>query len=593
LVTNNPLRRSFWYRLWLLTALTLYLLLAGYQAGLPGLHYDEAREAGLNAMELLTGAPITAFRQVTLSFFGWRLPVMVQDYIGALNVYLALPVLWLTGIGVPNLRLVAVFTGVATLLLLERTVTAWVAWHTEEPPTIRLPLSTAGLLAITLLAVSPSFIFWSRQGIFVTNLTQPLTLWALWQGIRWLHNGDGRSLGWSAFAGGCALYAKLLALWVIAPFALFAAGWWLWQRWQQRAVGPLSFSLLLGVVVAFLLPLTPLLFFNWQSGGVWRALTDHLDTSYYGIANRDLIANLAIRSRQVVQTLEGRHFWYLGGLYGNPVAPWLALVSIGWGLWYCHRLILAPLLLGLAAFVCSLFTISDLFITHYALLHPLFIGIVALGLTVIGIPGNPGVGGTIFREGNNGRSGRQDGPSQKMGQTPSALPTDPLRKEQRQLRIYPWLLTLLIALWLGADLTATVRYHLALTRSGGLGDHSDVSYHLAYHLRYNGLGAPIALDWGFDAPVRYLSEGTVTPIEIFGYASPAAPDPAFGERLQSFLGNPSNVYLLHTAAATTFQGRREEFFAEVNRAGRQASLEMTFAQRDGVPLVELWRVLPP
>jgi hypothetical protein len=475
-------------KLWFLTALALYLLLTGYQAGLPGLHYDEAREAGLNALELLTGAPVTAFRHVTLPFFGWHLPVMVQDYIGALNVYLAMPVLWLTGIGVPNLRLVPILIGLATLLLLERTVTAWMAWRNGQPSAARLPLSPAALLAVTLLVASPSFVFWSRQGIFVTNLTQPLTLWALWQGIRWLHSGQRRALLWSAFAGGCALYAKLLALWVIGPFVLLAAGWWLWQRWQQRVVVPLSFSLFLGTMVAFLLPLTPLLFFNWQSGGVWRALTEHLDTSYYGVANRDLLANLVVRSRQVVQTLEGRHFWYLGGLYGNPVAPWLALVSIGWGLWRCHRLILGPLLLGLAAFACSLFTISDLFITHYALLHPLFIGIVAVGLT------------------GSGRSSRQDESSGKLAQSPAALPTDR----------WPWLLALIIALWLGADLTATARYHLALTRSGGLGDHSDVNYHLAYHLRYNGLGAPLALDWGFDAPVRYLSEGAVTPIEIFG-----------------------------------------------------------------------------
>ncbi len=583
MLTTNPLRRSYLGKLWFLTALALYLLLTGYQAGLPGLHYDEAREAGLNALELLTGAPVTAFRHVTLPFFGWHLPVMVQDYIGALNVYLAMPVLWLTGIGVPNLRLVPILIGLATLLLLERTVTAWMAWRNGQPSAARLPLSLAGLLAVTLLVASPSFVFWSRQGIFVTNLTQPLTLWALWQGIRWLHSGQQRALLWSAFAGGCALYAKLLALWVIGPFVLLAAGWWLWQRWQRRAVAPLSFPLFLGTIVVFLLPLTPLLFFNWQSGGVWRALTEHLDTSYYGVANRDLLANLVVRSRQVVQTLEGRHFWYLGGLYDNPVAPWLALVSIGWGLWRCHRLILGPLLLGLAAFACSLFTISDLFITHYALLHPLFTGIVALGLTVIGIATNPDAASTIFREGGSGRSGQQDGASQKMIQSSAALPVDRWR----------WLLALLIALWFGVDLTATARYHLALTSSGGLGDHSDVSYHLAYHLRYNGLGAPIALDWGFDAPVRYLSEGAVTPIEIFGYSSPAAPDPAFGERLRPFLGNPNNVYLLHTPAATSFQGRRETFFAEVAHAGRQARLETTCAQRDGVPLVELWRVGPP
>lgn len=540
--------------LWLVAALFLYLLLTGYQLGLPGLHYDEAREAGLNAMELLTGASVTAFRHVTVPFFGLRLPVMVQDYIGALNVYLALPVLWLTGIGVPNLRMVAIVSGMATLLLLERTITAWTAWLDNADPLPKPPLSLAGLVAITLLVASPSFVFWSRQGIFVTNLTQPLTFWSLWQGIRWLHGGRPQALLWSAFAGGCALYAKLLALWIIGPFALLAAGWWLWQRWQQRAVAPLSGALLFGAISTFCIPLVPLLFFNWQSGGVWRALVDHLDTSYYGVVNRDLVANFMIRSRQVVQTLEGRHFWYVGGLYGNGIAPLLALISIGWGFWCCKRLLLAPLLLGLAAFGCSLFTISDLFITHYALLHPLLVGIVALSLAT-----------TV-------------GKTQQAG----------LPRYTRH-----WLLVVILVLWGGADLTATVRYHLVLARSGGLGDHSDVTYHLAYHLRYNGLGAPVALDWGFDAPVRYLSEGAVTPIEIFGYASPTTPDATFGERLRLFLSNPNNVYLLHTPAATTFQGRREQFFAEVAKIGRQARLEQTFTQRDGVPLIELWRVLPP
>ena len=47
---------------WLLAALLLYLALACYQLGLPGLHYDEAKEAGLNAMQLLTGAPVTRVR---------------------------------------------------------------------------------------------------------------------------------------------------------------------------------------------------------------------------------------------------------------------------------------------------------------------------------------------------------------------------------------------------------------------------------------------------------------------------------------------------------------------------------------------------
>ncbi len=84
-------------------------------------------------MELLTGAPINAFRGASLHLLGWQLPLMVQDYIGALNVYFALPLLALTGIGVPNLRALSLLTGVAALLLLERAVTEWIAFRTQPP----------------------------------------------------------------------------------------------------------------------------------------------------------------------------------------------------------------------------------------------------------------------------------------------------------------------------------------------------------------------------------------------------------------------------------------------------------------------------
>jgi len=336
---------------------------------------------------------------------------------------------------------------------------------------------------------------------------------------------------------------------------LLAGGWWGWQRWRNQAVPRLSWGLCLGVALAFVLPLLPVIFFNWQSGGTWRAVAGNLDTSYYGVENGALVANLGVRARQLVQTLQGSHLWYLGALYRNELAPWMALGAVVLGLWHHPRWLLGPLVLLLATLSCSLFTLSDLFITHYALVQPLVIALIALVLSTL---------------------------------------VNPLRQLPRIMQRYRSLVLILpIIVWVAWDLTATLRYHAALTHSGGLGDHSDVTYHLAYALRYQGLGAPLALDWGFDAPVRYLSEGTVTPIELFGYASPATPDAEFGQRLALFLGNADNVYLLHTPAATVFQGRREAFFATVTAAGLRAQRERTFAQRDGTPTVELWRVLPP
>lgn len=537
-------------RLWLAAALAGYLALALWQPGLPGLHYDEAREAGLNAMELLTGAPVTVFRDAALALGDLRLPLMVQDYIGALNVYLALPFLGLTGIGVPNLRLLPVLIGLLTLLALERAVSEWLA--IRQPEADNPPLSFGGLCAVTLAAFSPAFVFWSRQGIFVTNLMTLSVITALWLGVRWLRTGKTHALLLCAFMAGMALYAKLLAVWLLAPFAL-ALAWGYWRKRRAHLPPALDWRVLFGAALLFLLPLLPLMLFNLQTLGTWQALTGNLGQSYYGVDNANLLANLGVRLPQVRQILEGSFLWYLGGIQSNPAAPWLAAVALLVGLALSWRRVLPPILLVVGTFALSLVTISDLFITHYALLQMVVLGATGAALGVI-----------LDAAHNNPRNGR----------------------------FLRYGAATLVIVWMLLDLRATVGYHRLLAQSGGLGDHSDATYHLAYHLRYNGMGAPIALDWGMDATVRFLTEGAVTPIEIFGYGSPDAPDANFGARLAQFVGNPDNVYLLRAPAAEVFHGRREAFEALAAGENLQVITESTFAQRDGTPLFEIVRLKP-
>lgn len=361
-------------------------------------------------------------------------------------------------------------------------------------------------------------------------------------------------------AAGFALYAKLLALWVIGPWLLLVALQWLGARYGGRDSGhapALDGVTVGGAVVAFALPLLPLLLFNLQTGGTWQTLVGNAGQSYYGVDNLALWRNAAVRLGQWAQSLRGDQFWYLGGLYGNPAVPWLVGLGIVAGIGAAWRRMVVPVVLLLMAIAASCFTISDLFITHYALIQPLTLAVAALGM---GLAWQRWV--TVHRRSHWGGLRRGVG----------------------------WLVILALVGWIALDLRATLLYHQALARSGGLADHSDATYHLAYHLRYNGLGAPIALDWGMDAPIRYLSANTVRPIEIFGYASPAAPDAGFIRRLHPFLDNPDNVYLLHAPGQTVFAGRREAFLAAVAEQGYAASLEQTFAQRDGTPLFELWRV---
>ena len=539
-----------WRITWLTLSVGLFLLLAGYQLGLPGLHYDEAKEAGVNAMELLTAAPVTAFRQASLQIGMLSLPLMVQDYIGALNVYLVLPFLAATGIGVPNLRFLPIVLAVVALLCLERALSEWTALRSKDRSSTP-PISLAALFTLTLLVASPSFVFWNRQGIFVTNATLAASYLAIWQGIRWLRTGKDSALIAAAFAAGMALYAKLLAIWLVAPLGilLLVAGL---RRHRGQGTPLLSPSIAIKTAIALFIPLIPLVIFNVQTAGTFQSIGGNLGQSYYGVDNLAIASNLPVRLGQLLESLRGGQFWYLGGIHANPLAPWIwgSLVFVALILPQTRRLLAVPILLTSSAVVLSLFTVSDLFITHYALIQPVAVALAGLGLA------------GLFE-----------------------------RVKLSSLRAIAMpLVTVILTTWIVFDVAATLGYHRDLTRSGGLADHSDAGYHLAYHLQYNGMGAPIVLDWGMDAPVRFLSRGTVRPIEIFGYESPTTADEGFATRLRPFLEESHNVYLLRAPGQTVFQGRREIFLAESTRLGKTPVQIAAFAQKDGTPLFEIWQV---
>ena len=202
-------------------------------------------------------------------------------------------------------------TGLVALLLLERAVSEWHAYTLKQGQNAAsTPISFAGLYAVTLLAVAPSYVFWARQGVFVTNLMLPFVFLCLWQGVRWLRFGRPYSLILAALAGGLALYAKLSAYWIVVPFALLAGGWWFYLRLRVRRTSPggaavsvppapaLTWQTAVLAAGAFCLPLLPLLAFNWQTGGTLASVTGNLGRSYYGVDNANVVANLPVRWSQ-------------------------------------------------------------------------------------------------------------------------------------------------------------------------------------------------------------------------------------------------------------------------------------------------------
>ncbi len=581
----------------LVVSLALFLGLSLYQLSLPGLHYDEAREAGVNAMQLLRGLPVDPFRGAAVRVGGQAFPLMVQDYIGALNIYLVIPFLAAGGINPTALRLLPVLTAALTLILAHRLAR-------------RLAGSLAAGVTVLLLAVSPSFVFWSRQGIFVTNVTALLAVAAA--GLALHVARRGRHSDWAALGITCGLglWAKLLFIWVIGAGVAVALVVWLNRRWTKGQGGrgaevhgrqgdavtwrhgdteirPVSASRRLRVSLSPCLPVSPappllcssahlawlvgpmmglagllvgmapLLVFNLQTGGTLVSIFSNLDRSYYGVSNADFLHNLGRRVSQLYALLNAEHFWYLGEAIPNRLAPWLmmALLVLAFLAWIIGSPrqpgLLLPLLGGIAFVVFyviqSSFTVSDLFITHYAAGLP-FVLLVA-GLAA----------GTVARAA--GRSG--------------AI-----------------LVLTLVLTWAASDLVTDVRYHRVLAFTGGHGTHSDAIYGLAGHLIQRPDQPTVALDWGIDAPVRFLTAGRVNPIELFGYARLDAPDPDLAARLQPFLERPDTLYLFRAPEDTVFQGRRQLLEELAGRMGRRVVEEEVVRERTRRPAFVVVRIEP-
>ena len=549
----------------LLLGLGAFLTLTLYQITLPGLHYDEAVEV-VPAMQLLLGQPVITHRSSGLRLDGHLFPIMVMDYIGALNTYLILPFFALLGINVFAIRLMPILVGVLTLLLTYR-----LGRELYNP--------RIGVVAALLLAVQPSFVFWSRQGIFVTNITAPIALACAFYGVRWWRGGAARNLYAAAFLAGLGLYAKFLFLWVIgalvvALVVLNADRWW--QALRQRNLAPFPFRLkwyhVLLAGLCFLLGIAPLIVFNLQTQGTILTLTHNLTSSYYHTNNLNLPLNLKVRLERFRAVLEGsHHLWYLGWNFNDQYWPWIfiaaliitALVVIVRARDEGRRAFFPWVVIG-CVIVASTVTVSDLWFTHFAILMPWPALAVAMALDL------------LARRGGLDRL--------HLARSVSAWRDSRLA---RQFSLGLALVVLVGTLLIGTDLQVDRAYHRELTRSGGAGAHSATIYDLAAYLEKKGITKPVIMDWGIDAPLRILTQGRVQPVEIFGYEWEAGED--FRRRVAETLQNPNNVYVFHSPQDTVFQ-RREAFEAEVTAEGKTIVEEKTFRDRSTIPIFVLLRV---
>ncbi len=529
-------------RRWLIPVLAIFLLATLFQLNLPGLHYDEAFEV-VPAMQLLRHQPAQAFRDSTITLFGTRFPLTTQDYIGALNTYFSLPFLWLAGISVIAVRLYSVSIGLITVLL----AAGFSADLTRNRWT--------GVVAAALLAVNPTFVFWTRQGIFVTAITAAIGIGAAWCWLRWHRTRRYRWAVAGAFLFGLGIYAKLLFLWLIA--ALFGA--YLLAIWVGGNL-PATLSALRrenpvvragGLLIAGAIGALPLILYNLQTGGTFKNIGQNAATSYYGVDNTAVLPNLATRFGELLTLLDGGHFWYLGNVFRNPAAPIVWGMALLAAVWLTVRRknprALIPFAVMLLVTVESIITVSALWITHFAVM----MAFPAIALAVAGAE---------------------------------------LWRELQPNRAVSIALAVLLATVLLGDGVTTVRYHRALAVSGGLGDHSDAVYDMADWLAANAADRPVvAMDWGLSAPVTFLTAGTVTPVEVFGYdwGDISRFDAIIGEHLQ-----PRRAIFLWRAPDIVIFDRSPAFKSLYQPKNLEEDILAAFYDRSGKPLYGATELVP-
>jgi hypothetical protein len=553
----------------------IYAVLSLYQLNLPGLHYDEAFEA-VPALQLLQNQPVPTFRSHGLILGGQTFPLMTQDYIGAINTYLAIPFIAIFGPTPAALRVMSILIGAITL---------WLAYALSSQLT---GSRWVGLTAALLLSVEPTFIFWNRQGIFVTAVTATIGLAAT---LCWLRRFQGASPRWAmagAFLLGLGLYAKLLFIWLIV--ALAGATILLNFSRSVRAVRDLFRETLrfppkkeiFTPLLAFLLGCWPLIVYNIQTGGTFLNITENAGTSYYGINNLAFGSNLLERLKQFIVMLNGGQFWYLGDIRSTPLPSLIfgmllvlvVLMTIRMILSrsnFCStsaqspaKIVLFPFLVITLVILTSIATVSALWPTHFALLMPW--PAIAIAIS----------GWFLFPR------------------TPKNTSRLTFHVSRFTYHVSRFMLWTGLCLLVGANLFTTIRYHTTLTESGGLGSHSDAIYDLSkwladQRLADNHTNGPVAaMDWGLAAPVTYLTAGRVTPVEVFGYAWES--DVELTARLEGLIADPATLYLWRAPEEIVFD-RSNEFKALYRPLSLVENIEAAFYERSGRPLFGVTRLV--
>ncbi|MDW8351847.1 MAG: glycosyltransferase family 39 protein [Anaerolineae bacterium] len=569
----------------LAAALVIFLVFSLHQLHLPGFYYDEALDLA-PMLDVMSGRQPELLRGIGVG----RFPVMLLDYMGSLGGYLTLPFMGLFGPGYVAARAQPIFFSCVTIVLAWLLARRWFGY------------GVAGV-AVLLLAVNPSFIWFSRQGISVTSVMTVFSIGALLlldEVIR-IESGEsadvthatrvrGRVL--ALIAGvliGLGLWAKLLFLrWMIVLVIIGALFLLTRSRAARRIQGQREHLIalapaLLCVVIGITIGASPLIYYNLvgllRDGQAWTItlLLDSLTrpTQQFGVNNLDFFHNIRKAVDDARVFVDGSYFWYNGipfsNVYAVPTLIGSAIVGGGMAIIRGRGLgDLQPaqqgkrdearrffaILAGIATLVVlGAFTVSGLWSTHQFIMLPLPQLVVACAAVWLA----ESITNRVI-----GRGATESGERYPLRTLASLA-----------------LVALLLGLPFSRDIWVNEQHHATLARTGGSGRFSDAIYKLADWLDANGVHQPVALDWGIEKNLRVLTADRVRPVEIFGFSEQA--DEGFRRRAAEMLQDPSRRYIVLWERFAVYN-RRQDFTEIANRMGRQVVETFIAHEKSGLPV---------
>jgi hypothetical protein len=563
------------FLLMVLGSLFLFLYFALFQLHLPGFYYDEAFDL-VPMLYVLRGEQPELLRDIGVG----RFPIMLLDYMGSLNGYLSIPFIQLFGPGFVAARAQPIFfscvTIVLTWLLARRWFGDWVA-----------------AVAAVLLAVNPSFVWFTRQGISVTSVMTVFTLSSLLLLDSGKWKVQSRKCGWllGGLCLGLGLWAKFLFLrWLVALFVVGIA-WLIFNRKQLSTYNSerprslaMRIQLLIWLALGFLIGASPLIYYNlagWLRDGnpptvtlLFGSLVN--PTQQFGVNNFDLATNMQKAFDDVRVFLDGSYFWYNGVAFSNTLAVPFFLSSVFIGLMLvaqrknpeeAFRFISLLLILATLTLMGA-FTVSGLWATHQFIMS----GVIQIVVACAAVWLAEFVMRRASRQKRNPPWEGGEGMGGDLTASSSRL-LNPLIKLT--------LIALVLAFPISRDVWVNQQHHAKLAETGGSGRFSDAVYKIADYLDREKIAQPIALDWGIEKQIRMMTADRVRPLEIFGFTP--EPDDAFRARARELLKDPTRSYIVLWDRFAVYN-RRAEFTKLANEAGKQVNEKFIAHEKSGLPV---------